>query len=199
MAQHWEISASTTHSLTPRPENLPLFFEILTPCEKPVATGSAGRCEPGVGRFTAPHPLTCSFFTPSLRYFMFGLCEWPLRALLGLLFPFLPFICPPVLSPAWMGWFPLIQVRRCHGFVHRCPTRPQQGLFGASLVLLPYSTSKNAHRATQGRVWFFSSKTSLPLPLKGEGLDIACLGFVGVFLQRSPVLFRRKRRILRIR
>ena len=100
---------------------------------------------------------------------MLGLCALPLQARLGLLFPFLPFICPPVLSPAWMGWFSLIQVRRCHGFVHSCPTRPQQGLFGASLVLLPYSTSKNAHRATQGRVWFFSSKTSLPLPPKGGG------------------------------
>ena len=36
----------------------------MTPCEKPVATGSARRCEPGVGRFTDPHPLTCCFFTP---------------------------------------------------------------------------------------------------------------------------------------
>ena len=50
--------------------------------------GSAGHCEPGVGRFTDPHPFTCSFFTPSLRCFMFGLCEWPLRARLGLLFLF---------------------------------------------------------------------------------------------------------------
>ncbi len=33
---------------------------------------------------------------------------------------------------------------------------------------------------------------SLPLPLKGEGLGIAFLGFVGVFTQRSPVLFRGK-------
>ena len=149
------------------------FFNLF-----PVYFGGKGT----VGRFTDPHPLTCSFFTPSLRCFMFGLCEWPLRALLGLLFPFLPFICPPVLSPAWMGWFSLIQVRRCHGFVHSCPTRPQQGLFGASLVLLPYSTSKNAHRATQGRVWFFSSKTSLPLPLKGEGRGIVFPGLVGFAL-----------------
>ena len=63
-----------THSLTPRLENRPLFFEILTPCEKPGATGSAGRCEPGVGRFTDPHPLTCSFFTPSFCWLMFWLC-----------------------------------------------------------------------------------------------------------------------------
>ena len=46
----------------------------MTPCEKPVATGSAGRCEPGMGRFTDPHPLTCSFFTPSFCCLMFGLC-----------------------------------------------------------------------------------------------------------------------------
>ena len=85
---------------------------------------------------------------------MFGLCERPLQARLGLLFPFLPFFCPPVLSPAWWGWFSLIQVRRCHGFVHSCPTRPQQGLFGASLVLLPYLAPKTAHRPSQGRVWF---------------------------------------------
>ena len=36
------------------------------------------------------------------------------------------------------GWFSLIQVRRCPGFVHSCPTRLQQGLFGDSVVLLPY-------------------------------------------------------------
>ena len=77
MAQHWEISASTTHSLTPRRQNRPLIFEILTPREKPVATGSAGRCEPGVGRFTDPHPLTCSSFTPYLHCFMFGQCRLP--------------------------------------------------------------------------------------------------------------------------
>ena len=64
MALRWENLASTTHSLTPRTENRPLFFGILTPCEKPGATGSAGRCEPGVGRFTDPHPLTCCEITP---------------------------------------------------------------------------------------------------------------------------------------
>lgn len=57
--------------------NRPLFFEILTPCEKPVATGSAGHCEPGVGRFTDPHPFTCSFFTPPFCWLMFGLCAPP--------------------------------------------------------------------------------------------------------------------------
>ena len=118
MALRWENLASTTHSLTPRTENRPLFFGILTPCKKPGATGSAGRCERGVGRFTDPHPLTCSFFTPAFFCSMLGLCalpsvlsnqpsEWrknlfsieavpcfyklPLQALLGLLFLFLLF------------------------------------------------------------------------------------------------------------
>ena len=119
MALRWENLASTTHSLTPRTENRPLFFGILTPCKKPGATGSAGRCEPGVGRFTDPHPLTCSFFTSPFCWLMFWLCalpsapsspssEWekislpiedilcsnalPLQAHLGLLFLFLPFL-----------------------------------------------------------------------------------------------------------
>src|SRR5699024_9413304 len=43
----------------------------LTPCKIPGVAGSAGRCEPGVGRFTDPHPFTCSFFTPYLHCLMF--------------------------------------------------------------------------------------------------------------------------------
>ena len=77
MALRWENPASTTHSLTPSPSNRPLIFWILTPCEKPVATGSAGRCEPGVGRFTDPHPLTCYNITPSFCWLMFRLCALP--------------------------------------------------------------------------------------------------------------------------
>ena len=65
MALHWGNRASTTHSLTPSPLNRPLFFWILTPHKKPEATGSAGRCELGVGRFTDPHPFTCCKITPS--------------------------------------------------------------------------------------------------------------------------------------
>ena len=48
----------------------------------------------------------------------------------------------------------------CLGFVgfaplgHSCLTRLQQGRFGGWLVFAPYSASKTAHRATQGRVWF---------------------------------------------
>lgn len=77
MALRWENPASTTHSLTPSPSNRPLIFWILTPCEKPVATGSAGRCELGVGRFTDPHPLTCYNITPSFCWLMFRLCALP--------------------------------------------------------------------------------------------------------------------------
>ena len=39
--------------------------------------GSAGHCEPGVGRFTDPHPFTCSFFTPYLHCLMFRQCRLP--------------------------------------------------------------------------------------------------------------------------
>ena len=74
MALRWENPASTTHSLTPSPSNRPLIFWILTPCKKPGATGSAGRCDLGVGRFTDPHPLTCSFFTPLSTARFSGIC-----------------------------------------------------------------------------------------------------------------------------
>ena len=51
----------------------------------------------------------------------------------------------------------------------------------ACLVLcwcpFPYPGPKTSHRATQSRVSFFAPKTSLPLPLKGEGLAIVFLGF----------------------
>ena len=38
---------------------------------------------------------------------------------------------------------------------HNWLTRLQQGRCGASLVSLPYSAPKTAHRATQGQVWFW--------------------------------------------
>lgn len=77
MALHWENLSSTTPSLTPRPPNRPLKIAKLTPCKKPEVAGSAGHCEPGVGRFTDPHPFTCSFFTPPFCWLMFGLCAPP--------------------------------------------------------------------------------------------------------------------------
>ncbi len=141
IALRWENPASTTHSLTPSPSNRPLIFWILTPCEKPVATGSAGRCEPGVGRFTGPHPLTCFFFTPPFCSAMFGLYEQPLQARLGLLFPFLPFFFPPVLSSAWMGL----------AFSH--PGLP-----------LSWIRSQLAHTGPTGRVCCFAGVVPLPGP-----------------------------------
>lgn len=38
---------------------------------------------------------------------------------------------------------------------HNRATLAQQGRCGASMVSLPYLASKTAHRATQGRVWFW--------------------------------------------
>ena len=114
MALHWENPASTTHSLTPRRQNRPLIFEILTPCEKPVATGSAGRCELGVGRFTDPHPLTCSFFTPPFYCSMTRLCApskifSKSRPMSGGKFRFLSWLsCAPMrclCSPPWACFF----------------------------------------------------------------------------------------------
>ena len=88
----------------------------------------------------------------------------PLQARLGLLFPFLPFFFPPVLSSAWMGLLSLIQVCRCPGFVHNWLTRAQQGLSGASVVSFPYLAVKTAHRATQGQVWIFFLERVYPSP-----------------------------------
>ena len=77
MALHWENLSSTTPSLTPRPPNRPLKIVKLTPCKKPEVAGSAGHCEPGVGRFTDPHPFTCYNITPSVCWLMFGQCPLP--------------------------------------------------------------------------------------------------------------------------
>ena len=77
MALHWENPAFTTPGLTPRPQNRPLKIGKLTPCKNPGVAGSAGHCEPGVGRFTDPYPLTCSFFTSPFCWLMFWLCALP--------------------------------------------------------------------------------------------------------------------------
>ena len=110
---------------------------------------------------------------------MFGLYEQPLQARPSLIFPFLPFFCPPVLSPAWMGWLSPIPFRRCPGFAHNWPTRLQQGWSGASLVSFLYPVLKLAKNRRTGASLDFLPRTSLPLPLKGEGPGIVCLGFVG--------------------
>ena len=110
---------------------------------------------------------------------MFGLYEQPLQDRPSLIFPFLPFFCPPVLSPAWMGWLSPIPFRRCPGFAHNRPTRLQQGWSGASLVSFLYPVLKLAKNRRTGASLDFLPRTSLPLPLKGEGPGIVCLGFVG--------------------
>lgn len=110
---------------------------------------------------------------------MFRLYEQPLQARPSLIFPFLPFFCPPVLSPAWMGWLSPIPFRRCPGFAHNWPTRLQQGWSGASLVSFLYPVLKLTKNRRTGASLDFLPRTSLPLPLKGEGPGIVCLGFVG--------------------
>ena len=47
---------------------------------------------------------------------------------------------------------------------HNCPTRLQQGLFGASVVSFPYLSPKVAHRLSQGRVLVFSPERAYPSP-----------------------------------
>ena len=110
---------------------------------------------------------------------MFRLYDQPLQARPSLIFPFLPFFCPPVLSPAWMGWLSPIPFRRCPGFAHNWPTRLQQGWSGASLVSFLYPVLKLAKNRRTGASLDFLPRTSLPLPLKGEGLGIVFLGLVG--------------------
>ena len=169
MALRWENPASTTHSLTPSPSNRPLIFWILTPRKKPEATGSAGRCEPGVGRFTDPHPLTCSFFTPLSTAWFRGICYERWRNFV--------MACRPAFSSLTRTQ----GVLQAAAFGNCCSKRltlAQQGLSGALLVSFSYPGPKTSHRATQSRVSFFAPKTSLPLPLKGEGLAIVFLGVV---------------------
>ena len=174
MALHWENPASTTHSLTPRLQNRPLIFEILTPREKPVATGSAGRCELGVGRFTDPHPLTCSFSVSgeifaSLRASFFLLC-FALPASFtppptgeGLALP--PLSVPRFSIAEEPGALPqektetsypraslgmscrlILLTTSSHGFNRAC--------LGHRWCRFPTRFPKIAHRATRGRVWF---------------------------------------------
>ena len=164
------------------------IFEVLTSCKRPVATGSAGRCEPGVGRFTDPHPLTCSFFTPPFYGSMFGLCSLstalskpvflveenslsnevnpmlPCAALAGPprpAFSFLPFFCPFVLPPC------------VEGLVFSHPGSP-----------VPRIRPQLAHTPPTGRVCCFAGVVSLPGPQsRTQGHTGASL----VFLRRTSL------------
>ena len=58
---------------------------------------------------------------------------------------------------------------------HTPPTGPVWGFAGVALPLLGLQNRTQGHT---GASLGFLSRTNSPLPLKGEGLDIACLGFV---------------------
>ena len=81
---------------------------------------------------------------------------------------------------------------------HNWLTRLQRGREPVPLVSFPYPVPKTAQRAAQGRVLVFSPERAYPSPFRGRG-EVSPVWFAGFFTQRNPVLFRRKRRILRIR
>ena len=65
------------------------------------------------------------------------------------------------------------------------PSKPPRGPHTASTGrvrsfpgAVPLPGPQNRTQGCTGPNFGFLSRTSLPLPLKGEGLDIACLGFV---------------------
>ena len=106
----------------------------------------------------------------------------PLQARLGLLFLFLPFFCLPVLSPAWMGLafshpgLPLSWIRS--QLAHTGPTG--RVCCFAGVVSLP--GCQNRTRRHTGASLVFLPRTSLPLPLKGEGRDFVHLWSFGFSL-----------------
>ena len=84
-------------------------------------------------------------------------------------------------------------------FAHNQLTRLQQGRSGASLVSFSLPCPQNRTQGCTGPSFGFLSRTSFPLPPKGGGAGYHLTWLAGILMQRSPVLFRRKRRILRIR
>ena len=125
----------------------------------------------------------------------------PVQALLGLLFSFSAY--PPVFLSHLSEWrrnqFSLTWgLAAAPGFTHNWLTRLQRGREPVPLVSFPYPVPKTAQRAAQGRVLVFSPERAYPSPFRGRG-EVSPVWFAGFFTQRSPVLFRRKRRILRIR
>ena len=74
-------------------------------------------------------------------------------------------------SPLECSGFPwqLLLTNGSHGF-----HGSSLGFAGVVSLPTPQTGHKSPHRAEFG----FLSRTNSPLPLKGEGLDIACLGFV---------------------
>ena len=77
--------------------------------------------------------------------------------------------------------------------------RANRGCLRLGWCCFPTPPSNRPRIATQGRV-LFSPQNELTPPPKGGGAGYRLLfSSFGFFTQRSPVLFRRKRRILRIR
>ena len=102
-----------------------------------------------------------------------------MQALLGLLFPFLPISSvshPPLSEWRRTGFLPS-RFAAVPGFAHNWVTRLQQGRSGASLVSVPLLGLQNRTQGHTGASLDFLPRTSLPLPLKGEGPGIAFLGF----------------------
>ena len=148
-----------------------------------------------MGRFTDPHPLTCSFFTPYLHCLMFRQCrlpqpspnpfsEWriifsiegyPMPQIVafagpaGPFFLFLPFFFPPVLSPAWMGLVfshPGSPLSRIRPQLpHTPPTGPVWGFGGVA----PLPGLQNRTRVLTGPSLFFLPQNQLTPPPKGGG------------------------------
>ena len=125
----------------------------------------------------------------------------PLQARLGLLFSFstyLRFLSTASLSGGEISFLSPGGRAAAPGFTHNWLTRLQRGREPVPLVSFPYPVPKTAQRAAQGRVLVFSPERAYPSPFRGRG-EVSPVWFAGFFTQRSPVLFRRKRRILRIR
>ncbi len=147
-----------------------------------------------MGRFTDPHPLTCSFFTPYLHCLMFRQCGLPLalsKPTLGVednfvfhrghpalpcaafagpprpAFSFLPFFCPFVLPPCVEGLVfshPGSPVPRIRPQLAH--TAPTGPVWGSTGVV-PLFGSQNR---TQGRTRAFSlfPSTCSTFPLRGK-------------------------------
>ena len=164
MALHWENPASTTPSLTPRPEIRPLKIGKLTPCEKPEVAGRAG-----CGAVYRPTPFHLLFFHTSVLLVnvwvmcaaqdspqprplrgekhpfpsrsscasMRCLCR-PVWACFFLFLPISGFSQPP-LSPSGDALVSShLGLATAPGFAHNWVTHLQQGWSGAWVVLLPY-------------------------------------------------------------
>ena len=121
----------------------------------------------------------------------------PLQARLGLLFSFSAYpqlFSATTLSGSETSFFSP-GVGRCSPIrsqlAHTAPTGPVCGLAG----VVPLPGSQNRTQGHTGPSLVFASKTRLPLPLKGEGLGIVFLGFVGfpLLVQNWPTRLQQGR------